>query len=142
MLWSPGEGELVAEARRHGLADEIVPAPPWYLLPPGDMSMTTAAARRTCSEALRQVLVDLNSDAVLINTMTNVPAMLAAVALDIPSLLWVHGVIDSLLLPGRSSEFAVPHDELLLHSATRVIALSNYHQRLLRPRSCSARTST
>ena len=58
--------------------------------------------------------------------MTNVPAMLAAVALGIPSLLWVHGVIDSLLLPGRSSEFAVPHDELLLHSATRVIALSNY----------------
>ena len=26
----------------------------------------------------------------------------------------------------RSSEFAAPHDELLLHSATRVIALSNY----------------
>ena len=79
-----------------------------------------------CSDALQQILVDLNSDAVLINTMTNVPAMLAAVALDIPSLLWVHGVIDSLLLPGRPSEFAAPHDELLLHSATRVIALSNY----------------
>jgi len=35
-------------------------------------------------------------------------------------------VIDSLLLPRRESEFATPHDELLLHSATRVIALSNY----------------
>jgi glycosyltransferase involved in cell wall biosynthesis len=58
--------------------------------------------------------------------MTSVPAMLAAVELDLPSLLWVHGVADSQLLPERSSEFATPHDELLLHSATRVIALPNF----------------
>ena len=125
VLLVPGEGELVCEARRLGLAQQIVPAPPWYLVPPGDISDYRRGVTE-CSEALQQILVDLNSDAVLINTMTNVPAMLAAVALDIPSLLWVHGVIDSLLLPGRSSEFAAPHDELLLHSATRVIALSNY----------------
>jgi len=72
------------------------------------------------------MIVDLNADAVLVNTMTSMPAMLAAVELDLPSLLWVHGVADSQLLPERSSEFAVPHDELLLHSATRVIALPNF----------------
>ena len=79
-----------------------------------------------CREELKKTLIDLHSDAVLVNTMTSVPAMLAAVELDLPSLLWVHGVIDSLLLPGRSSEFAAVQDALLLHSATRVIALPNY----------------
>ncbi len=128
VLLAPGEGELICQARRHGLAYQIVPAAPWYLLPPGDTGGYGRGAIE-CSEALEKILVDLNSDAVLINTMTNVPAMLAAVALDIPSLLWVHGVIDSLLLPGRVSQFAAPHDELLLHSATRVIALSNYTSR-------------
>ena len=140
VLLVPGEGELVCEARRHGLACQIVPAPPWYLLPPGDMDDYRRGVTE-CSEALQETLVDLNSDAVLINTLTNVPAMLAAVALDIPSLLWVHGVIDSLLLPGRSSEFAAPHDELLLHSATRVIALRT--SRAISARgSCSARSWT
>ena len=52
-----------------------------------------------CCEAVSNAVVDLSSDAVLVNTMTSVPAMLAAVELELPSLLWVHGVIDSLLLP-------------------------------------------
>ena len=125
VLLVPGEGELVCEARRLGLAHQLVPVPPWYLVPPGDMNDYCRGVTECC-ETLKGLLIDLNSDVVLVNTMTNVPAMLAAVTLDIPSLLWVHGVIDSLLLPGRSSEFAGPHDELLLHSATRVITLSNY----------------
>ena len=64
--------------------------------------------------------------------MTSVPAMLAAVELDLPSLLWVHGVIDSLLLPGRSSEFAAPHDELLLHARNAGDRAAELHERLLR----------
>ncbi len=125
VLLAPGEGELIGAARRQGLACHTVPPPPWYVFPPGDIGAYRRGATE-CREALKKILVDLNSDAVLVNTMTNVPAMLAAVELDLPSLLWVHGVIDSLLLPERSSEFAAPHDELLLHAATRVIALPNY----------------
>jgi glycosyltransferase involved in cell wall biosynthesis len=125
VLLVPGEGELACEAHRHGLACQMVPQPSWHLARPGDI-LDYCRGAIACSDALKQVLVDINSDAVLINTTTNVPPMLAAVALGIPSLLWVHGVIDSLLLPGRASEFATRHDELLLASATRVIALSNY----------------
>jgi glycosyltransferase involved in cell wall biosynthesis len=128
ILLTPGEGELICQARRHGLTCQIIPAAPWYLLLPGDMTAYRNGVIE-CSEALKKTFVDFNIDAVLVNTMTNVPAMLAAVALEIPSLLWVHGVIDSLLLPARTSEFATPHDELLLHCATRVIALSNYTSR-------------
>jgi glycosyltransferase involved in cell wall biosynthesis len=125
VLLAPAEGELTAEARRHGLQHEIVPASPWYLHPPRSMNHYRRGVR-SCCEAMKKWLVDLNSDAVLVNTMTSVPAMLAAVELDLPSLLWVHGVLDSQLLPERSSDFAVPHDELLLQSATRVIALPNF----------------
>jgi glycosyltransferase involved in cell wall biosynthesis len=125
VLLVPGEGELTTAARREGIACRLVPQPPWYLLPPGDLRDYCRGVR-DCREALKKTLVDINSDIVVVNTMTNVPAMLAAVDLDLPSVLWVHGVIDSLLVPERSSEFATPHDELLLHSATRVIALSNY----------------
>jgi glycosyltransferase involved in cell wall biosynthesis len=128
VLLVPGEGELACEARSRNLACHIIPAPPWYIVPPGDVNDYRSGLKKCC-EALKGVLVDFNSDAVLVNTLTNVPAMLAAVELDIPSLVWVHGVIDSLLLPARSSVFAAPHDELLLHSATRVIALSNYTSR-------------
>jgi|GEM_PF-2490213 len=125
VLLVPGEGELLAEARRHGLAFEIVPAPPWYLVPPDDMGEYRRGVAR-CYDALRQVFADLGADVAVINTLTTVPAVLAAVTLDIPSLLWVHGVIDSLLLPQRSSEFSAPHDELLLRCATRVVTLSNF----------------
>ena len=82
--------------------------------------------REGLCKALRTTLVDLNSDAVLVNTLTSVPAMLAAVELGIPSLVWVHGVLDSLLLPERASEFAGPHDELLLHHANAGDRLPNY----------------
>jgi len=125
VLLVPDDGGLVTEARRCGLHYEIVPAAPWYLFPPRSVNNYHRGVTR-CREALRRTLVDLNSDAVLVNTMTSVPAMLAAVELDLPSLVWVHGVADSQLLPGRSSEFASAHDGLLLHSATRVIALPNF----------------
>jgi len=125
VLLAPDDGDLVGEARRCGLHYEIVPAAPWYLYPPRSMGNYCRGVQRCC-ETLRTTLVDLNSDALLVNTMTSVPAMLAAVELDLPSLLWVHGVADSRLLPGRSSEFAAAHDGLLLHSATRVIALPNF----------------
>ena len=125
LLLAPGEGDLLAETRRHGLDYEIVPAAPWHLLPPGNMDDYRRGVQE-CTATMKTILVDLNCDAVLINTMTSVPAMLAAVELDLPSLVWVHGVLDSLLLPGRSSEFAAAHDELLLHSATRVVALPNF----------------
>ena len=121
----PGEGELIAAARRHGLHARDRPRAAVVLASAGSMKHYGRGVQ-DCCEALKKMLVDLNSDAVLVNTMTSVPAMLAAVELDLPSLLWVHGVLDSLLLPERSSEFAVPHDELLLHSATRVIALPNF----------------
>ena len=121
----PAEGELTAAARLHGLRHQIVPWPPWYPYPARSMKHYCRGAQ-ACCEAMKKMLVDLNSDALLVNTMTSVPAMLAAVELDLPSLLWVHGVADSQLLPERSSEFAAPHDELLLHSATRVIALPNF----------------
>jgi glycosyltransferase involved in cell wall biosynthesis len=125
VILAPGDGDLVAEARRLGLRHEIVPSAPWYAAPPRDMRDYRQGVEE-CREALRTMLVDLNSDAVLVNTLTSVPAMLAAVDLDLPSLVWIHGVLDSLLLPRRSSEFAVAHDEFLLHSATRVIALPNF----------------
>ncbi len=125
VLLIPGEGALIAAARRHGLHAQIIAPPPWYLLPPDDLSAYGRGVD-ACREELKKTLIDLHSDALLVNTMTSVPAMLAAVELDLPSLLWVHGVIDSLLLPGRSSEFAAAQDALLLHSATRVIALPNY----------------
>ena len=125
VLLLPGDKDLAAAARRHGLHYEIVPAAPWYWLLPGNMKAYRRGVQECCT-ALRKLLVDLGSDAVLVNTLTSVPAMLAAVELDLPSLLWVHGVLDSRLLPGRASEFAVPHDELLLHSATRVLALPNF----------------
>ena len=72
------------------------------------------------------MLVDLNSDAVLINTHDQRVRHAGGRGPRLPSLLWVHGAIDSLLVPGRNSQFAAPHDELLLHSATRVITLPNY----------------
>ena len=67
VLLAPGEGELPAEARRHGLHDEIVPAPPWYLLPPRNMNNYRRGVQ-DCCETLKTMLVDLNSDAVLVNT--------------------------------------------------------------------------
>jgi glycosyltransferase involved in cell wall biosynthesis len=125
VLLVPGEGDLIAAARRHGLDYDIVPAAPWYVAPPRRMSDYRRGVEE-CFQALRTTLVDLNCDAVLVNTLTSVPAMLAAVELDLPSLVWVHGVLDSLLLPAKSSEFAAAHDELLLHGATRVIALPHF----------------
>ncbi len=87
VLLIPGTGELAAEARRRGLPCEIMPPPPWYLLPPTDLAGYRSGVAEGV-KALRQAIADHGSDAVLINTLTNIPAALAAVSLEIPSLLW------------------------------------------------------
>ena len=55
ILLVPGEGELLSETRRHGLACQIVPEPPWYLLQPNTLPHMNVYCRgvTTCTEALQ-----------------------------------------------------------------------------------------
>jgi len=123
ILLIPGYDELSEAAAKEGLLFDLIAGGAWYLWAeqdlPGYKRKTLEAA-----ESVKRAVVDWNADCLVINTLTNIAPAIAAVELDLPSLAWVHGILDSYLLPDRSSEICTVHDQMLLQVAREVVACS------------------
>jgi len=120
----PGEGEFSRKAVACGLHYELIPPLSWYILP----SDLAPYQRNVCqmAESLRKSLAGWSADVVVANTLTSVPAMLAAVELNLPSVVWVHGITDSFLMGCQEPAWTPVHDRFLLQCASRVIACSHW----------------
>src|SRR5690349_18386567 len=91
ILILPGRGDFAAVARSAGLKCVFAGDLPWYLY--GGQStyfQKVGDSRRI----LKKILMNIQADLVIINTLTSVSPMLAAIALNLPSIVWIHGVID------------------------------------------------
>lgn len=128
LLLIPGPGELADAASANGLSHEFIPALPWYVYGDADLAGYRDRVAST-TEVLKRILIERVSDVVVLNTLTNVPPALAAVNLGLPFVVWVHGILDSFLIEGRSSDFSVTHDQLLLQSACGAVANSAWTRR-------------
>jgi glycosyltransferase involved in cell wall biosynthesis len=126
VLFIPGPGGPLPDmAAAHGLVFECLPPAAWYpFSAPSTLSYWESLARS--APAVKQALTNHACDALLINTLTNVSGALAAVELDLPAVLWAHGIIDSGLSASRAGAWATLNDHLLLQTATRIVVNSDW----------------
>ncbi len=124
VLLIPGEGAFAREAVARGLRYEIIPPLPWYIVPSDQASYQHRV--RLMTDLLRQSFIEWSADIIIANTLTSVPAVLAAVELNLPSVVWVHGIGDSFLMRGEGTAWTPFHDRFLLQCASRIVACSNW----------------
>ncbi|MCS7073099.1 MAG: glycosyltransferase family 4 protein [Bacteroidia bacterium] len=90
------EGPLIHAAKQQNVRYFLYEPAPWHIYksPIGDFS------RKFCRsyQSLRNILVENPCDAVLANTMVSIAPVNVAVDLDLPLVVWIHGVIDSSML--------------------------------------------
>jgi glycosyltransferase involved in cell wall biosynthesis len=129
VLIIPGEeGGLATAAISHGIDIRMIKPIRWYVF----ANSNDGNYWNNLSESYRDIefiLKEKGCDCVLVNTLTNIGGAMAAVELQIPLLVWVHGVIDSFLIPRRSSpSWAHLNDRFLFDSASNIIAVSQWVQ--------------
>ena len=131
VLIIPGyEGTLIDYAKSLHLKYELVSPLPWYIYG-SEIDVDYQRSVRRAAAELEIVLRETISDVVLINTLTSIPATLAAIKLNLPTIVWIHGVMDSSLLPvsefpNRDASFQFAHDHLVLQTASAIIANSTW----------------
>ena len=128
-IFASGTGSMKLMAESNGLNYySLDNSMPWYLFIDDDPNLIVQHfyELNKCTEELFKNLMGLGIDCVVINTLTGLSGMLAAAKLNIPSLLWVHGIIDHMLVPSSGSKFKIVCDRLLVQSATAVICPSNW----------------
>lgn len=125
ILLIPGMGELAQEARERNLRYDLAPQCPWYIwgVQPDFHYWESAHA---ASATLRDLLVGTNADVVVVNTLTSIVPGLVAAGLDLPFLLWVHGVLDSYLIPSGNATQRLLHDRVLLELAQTIVCPSQW----------------
>ena len=117
----PGSGLLSQAAVKHGIRYQTIPTIPWYLFSSKDYRERLDSA----VAAIRSTLQSSCASVVVINTLTNVAGLVAAVQMNIPSILWIHGILDSFLL-SEKDEMSPAHDKLLVECVSKVVANSRW----------------
>ena len=129
VLIVPGEeGDLIDVALSYDIDVRMTKNVGWYVFAsPNDRNYWNSL-----SESYRDIkfiLKETGCDCVLVNTLTNIGGAMAAVELQIPLLVWVHGILDSYLISDRSSStWAHLNDRFLFDSAVHIIAVSKLVQ--------------
>jgi glycosyltransferase involved in cell wall biosynthesis len=123
ILILPGQGDFSEIARSNGLQFVFANTSPWYIY---GSTATYFQDTQASADLLITILSNMQADIVIINTLTNISPLLAAVQLNLPSIVWVHGVIDASMVGSRDSQFVYWNENLLLHTASAVVANSKW----------------
>jgi glycosyltransferase involved in cell wall biosynthesis len=121
-------GVLAQEARKENIECMNIPTNKWYLF----TDIHSQVFQEDCNEikktveGLKKILTNGNFDIILVNTMTNISPMLAAVALNIPVITWVHGILDSYVLRTCKGAYRILMDRSLLSLSERVVFNSRW----------------
>jgi glycosyltransferase involved in cell wall biosynthesis len=128
-IFAYGVGQMKKEAIKKGLYyHSLNNLLPWYICVHDELDSVRTFWYYTSKSTEELVLRfrELGIECVIINTLTTLSGMLAASRLNIPSVLWIHGIIDHMLVPQSGEYFKMACDRLLINSATAVICPSNW----------------
>lgn len=128
-LFGYGNGGLEQQAELNGVryisVENIIP---WYLFVKDEkssISMHWNAVSKSTKE-LKGLFLKHGIECVVINTLTSLPGIIAANELNLPSILWIHGIIDHMLIPESGSQFKMACDRILINSATSVFCPTHW----------------
>lgn len=102
--------------------------PPWYMYAELDSeSMTNhVALAYQVGKEIAILLKEFGAEILIINTHTSLAGLIAASQLNLPYVVWLHGVIDSINIRFPSAHFKWTCDELLIRCATSLISPSKW----------------
>ena len=95
---APETGVLAALAAEHGIPCAEIPSPSWYIGETQDSARSYWSRIAYQAEGYCHALQQHPLDVVVVNTLTSLPPVLAAMKLQIPYVSWVHGIGDAGLL--------------------------------------------
>lgn len=130
ILFIPGMGELAKEARDNNLRYDLTPQYPLYVYD-GQADHGYRERANTARASLHDLLAGTKPEVILVNTLTSVIPGLVAAELELPFILWVHGVLDSFMIPNGDARQRLLHDRLLLELAHLVVCPSQWTARWL-----------
>ena len=124
-----GEGPMLAAELPPGCRFLRLANPmPWYvLLGPGRDA--PAAHLRAVGPGVAEAAAGLRgwgAEVVVVNTLTNLTGVLAAARLNVPTVAWVHGIIDHLTHPHAAAGLKAACDEAILRAADAVACPSEW----------------
>lgn len=124
-----GEGELKEQSEKHGIRYiQLENHLPWYLFVKDEINELTNhwQAVNKSKEELKKIYLEFGIEYVVINTLTNLPGLIAANEMNIPSILWIHGIIDNMVIPNGQSDFKIACDRIMINAATSVVCPSDW----------------
>lgn len=108
-----------------GIEWHDTPALHWFILAhiedAAEYFKNAVAGAEIYEDCLRRVGADL----VIVNTLTHLEGVIAAVRANVPFVLWVHGILDAGML-GRSEHLITISENLALKLARQVVCCSNW----------------
>ncbi len=130
---TPDAGPLAAMAAEHGISCAEIPAPSWYFYENQESARTYWSRIAVQANGYCNVMQQYPLDVVVVNTLTSLPPVTAAMKLQIPYVAWVHGICDAGLL-NRPSPLSRSGENLTLQGAASVVACSGWTARHFRYR--------
>ncbi len=116
-------GPLCDEARKYGIRYFSYRPAPWHIYQV-DFRGYADAFRDSC-ESLKNVLVENPCDLILANTHVNIVPVNVAVTLDLPLIIWCHGIIDASMIE-PTPEFSYLCNKWMLTAASKLVVVSKW----------------
>lgn len=122
---APDTGPLASMAAEHGIRYAEIPSPSWYFYEDQESARSYWSRIALQANGYCNVMQQYPLDVVVVNTLTSLPPVMAAMKLQIPYVAWVHGITDAGLLR-RASPLSRIGENLTLRGAARVVACSEW----------------
>jgi glycosyltransferase involved in cell wall biosynthesis len=130
---APDTGPLASMAAEHGIGYAEIPSPSWYFYEDQESARSYWSRIALQANGYCNVMQQYPLDVLVVNTLTSLPPVMAAMKLQIPYVAWVHGISDAGLLR-RASPLSRIGEDLTLRGAAHVVACSEWTARHFRYR--------
>lgn len=119
---------------RADMETALIPKNDWYVNVNAGNSAAWAAETIRKTHELAEQLRAQDIGLVVCNTMTSLVPSLAAREAQIPSILWIHGILDSFLIPAKYSvQSRMIYDRLLMYLSDAVVCCSDWTKQYYEP---------
>lgn len=115
-------GQLLDEK---GIEWHDAPKLSWFIWANSEDKSVFLATASKRAEVYEDLLRRINADLVVVNTLTHIEGVLASVKMNVPYVLWVHGILDSGML-GRYEYIARMAESVTLRLARQIVCCSEW----------------
>ena len=132
MVPIPEKGEMSTVAQSEGLDMVYTPPNPWYIYksPNNTQDFDMFCEKvKDYTKTFIELFTKIKADVVLVNTLTNFAPNIAAFKLGIPTVTWIHGVLDASMIPGIDILYQSVIDREIISMSNKPIYCSKWTEK-------------